>query len=404
MKSDLQQLFPADRRPFWSPILEKEGLQEIRLRTDKPAAVFLEGKEFFVGKDGALTKLWQDAYLPGRREMEGFLHHICHYSPYAYEDELRQGYLTVEGGHRIGIAGQVVLEQDGSIRTIKNISYINIRISHQIKGAADGVLPYLYEGGKIKNVLIISPPGCGKTTLLRDLVRQVSDGNAYGEGRCVGLVDERSEIAGCFMGIPQNDIGMRTDVLDACPKEKGMMLLLRSMAPGVIAIDELGGAQEVEALRLASYCGVGVLATAHGTDVRDVMGRILQDGNSRDRILQDGNSMDGIEQRRGGLEIFDLFVVMKRIDGVPAIKTVIGKEEAYASFAGRRYDPDRVFGPGSVVQAAVHPSAKGDPDSGGIAGNFNERDRVWKGNLTGMLQESGRKGAGALPERFVTYL
>ena len=112
MKSDLQQLFPADMRPFWSHILEIDGLQEIRLRTDKPAAVLIEGKEFFVGKGGMLTKLWQDAYLPGRREIEGLLNHICHYSPYAYEDELRQGYLTVEGGHRVGIAGQVVLEND----------------------------------------------------------------------------------------------------------------------------------------------------------------------------------------------------------------------------------------------------------------------------------------------------
>ena len=382
MKNDLQQLFPADKRPFWSPILEKDGLQEIRLRTDKPVAVMLEGKEFFVGKTGMLTAFWQEAYLPGHREMEGLLNHICHYSPYAYEDELRQGYLTVEGGHRIGIAGQVVLENDGSIRTIKNVSCINIRISHQIKGAADRVLPFLYEGEKMKNVLIVSPPGCGKTTLLRDLVRQVSDGNAYGEGRCVGLVDERSEIAGCFMGIPQNDIGMRTDVLDACPKEKGMMLLLRSMAPRVIAIDELGGAQEVEALRLASYCGVGILATAHGADVEDVMVRILQGRNS----------------------IFDLFVILDRINGVPTIKRVLGKEEAYASFAGRQYDLDGVPGTGRVVPAAVYPAAEGYPDHGGDIGNFDERNWLRKGNASGMLPESGTKAAGALQDRFITYL
>jgi stage III sporulation protein AA len=122
MKKQLLQLFPADKRPFWSCVAEKEALQEIRLRADKPASVFLGGKEFFVGKDGALTKLWQEAYRPDRAELEGLLNHICHYSPYAYEDELRQGFLTVAGGHRVGIAGQVVLENDGNIRTIKNIS------------------------------------------------------------------------------------------------------------------------------------------------------------------------------------------------------------------------------------------------------------------------------------------
>jgi len=393
MNHDLLQLFPADKRSFWSCVLGKSGLQEIRLRTDKPASVILEGKEFFVGRDGKLTNRRQEALLPAGAEIEGVLNHICHYSPYAYEDELRQGYLTVEGGHRVGIAGQVVLERDGTIRTIKNISCINIRISHQIKGAADGVLPFLYEGGRIKNVLIISPPGCGKTTILRDLIRQVSDGNAFGEGCCVGLVDERSEIAGCCLGIPQNDIGMRTDVLDACPKEQGMMLLLRSMAPRVIAIDELGGTRELEALRVASYCGVGILATAHGTDVQDVWERIGLPGRGA------GHGTIG-----NTLEIFDLFLVLDRIDGVPAIKSVLGKEEAYASFAGRGYDPDRLPWPGNVVQAAVHPEAESYQGHGGNTGNFDERDRIWKGNASGMLQESGDKAAGALQDRFITYL
>ena len=174
------------------------------------------------------------------KELEEILEHICHYSPYAFEEELRRGFVTVAGGHRVGVAGQAILETDGGIRTLKNISFLNIRVAHQVKGAADRVMPEMYRNGMLRSALIISPPGCGKTTLLRDLIRQISDGNAYGRGMTVGVVDERSESAGSFLGRPQNDVGMRTDVLDSCPKDKGMLLLLRSMSPRVVAIGTAG--------------------------------------------------------------------------------------------------------------------------------------------------------------------
>ena len=151
--------------------------------------------------------------------------------------------------------------------------------------------------------MIISPPGCGKTTLLRDLIRQISDGNAYGQGMTVGVVDERSELAGSFQGRPQNDMGMRTDVLDGCPKEIGMLLLLRSMSPRVIAIDELGSEGELSALEQASACGCGILATVHGTDRRDV-------------------------ERRFGLEsgawekMFDLFFILGKEKGKCIVRRI----------------------------------------------------------------------------------
>lgn len=201
------------------------------------------------------------------------LQHVCSYSFYAYEEELKRGYLTAPGGHRIGVAGQAVLSENGQVRSLKNISFLNIRVAHECKGAADGILEGVYRGGNVRNVLILSEPGGGKTTLLRDLVRQISDGCSYGRGRSVGVVDERSEIAGCYQGKPQLDVGMRTDVMDGCPKMAGMMMLLRSMAPEVLAVDELGSREELEVLKGAAACGCRVLATAHGNSLEDLVKR-----------------------------------------------------------------------------------------------------------------------------------
>lgn len=271
MENSVLQLFPLEYRPMWRQAAAMQGqLQEIRLRAGQPVILHMEGREYFLGADGSLITDSMRAYRMEGRELGNILEHICHYSPYAFEEEIRQGFLTACGGHRIGVAGQAVLEQDGSVRTIKNISFLNIRIAHQVKGAADGVLSSVYSEGRLKSTLIISPPCCGKTTLLRDLIRQVSDGNRFAEGMTVGVVDERSELAGAFMGIPQNDMGMRTDVLDSCPKAVGMLLLLRSMAPEVIAIDELGNREELAALERASACGCRVLATAHGSSLEEV--------------------------------------------------------------------------------------------------------------------------------------
>ncbi len=265
------KIFPKSFHIFMGQAAKLAGeINEIRMRVHAPIIIRSLGREYFIDPKGNMIHNIEQAYRMNEHEMELFLQYSCRDSVYAFEEEIKKGFLTIQGGHRIGIAGQVVLDSYSNIKTIKNITCFNIRIAHEIKNAAKNILPFLYYNNRLQNTLIISPPGCGKTTMLRDIIRQVSNGNKYGEACQISIVDERSEIAGCYQGIPQNDVGLRTDVMDACPKQIGMMMLLRSMSPQVMAIDELGGKEDVEALIHVINSGCSILVTMHGENIEEV--------------------------------------------------------------------------------------------------------------------------------------
>lgn len=242
--------------------LDFAELQEIRLRINKPLIIVYRNQEKVLPMDSS------EKYYVTKEDVRETMDYISHYSLYAYEKELKQGFLTIEGGHRVGVMGKVVLEGT-TVKNIQYISSVNIRIAHEKIGCADRVMKHITKDREVCHTLIISPPRCGKTTLLRDIIRQISDGNDFVKGVTVGVVDERSEIGGCYQGIAQNQLGMRTDILDCCPKAEGMLMLIRSMSPQVLAIDEIGTAEEIHAVEYAMQCGCKLIASVHGLDMEE---------------------------------------------------------------------------------------------------------------------------------------
>lgn len=286
-RDEILKIFSLNLRRMISNLeLDFEKLQEIRLRVNGPLIIIYDNKEYFITKESNLAVIQEDAYYVAQNEIRETMEYISNYSMYAFEDEIKQGFITIQGGHRIGIAGKTILEND-KIKNIKHISFINIRLSHQVKGCANKVLPYIMSGhDDIYHTLIISPPRCGKTTLLRDVIRQLSNGDSKYAGVSVGVIDERSEIGACYMGVPQNELGIRTDILDCCPKANGMMMLIRSMSPRIIAVDEVGSREDIEAIEYVINCGCKLIATVHGASIEDIKSKPILGRLVREKIFE----------------------------------------------------------------------------------------------------------------------
>ena len=275
------------------PTQALQQLEEIRIRTNTDTLLISGGREYSLRDGDEITA----------EVLEEILNRLLDYSYYAYEEELSRGYITIEGGHRVGICGRVTLE-NGQVHLIKDVSSLNIRRSREITGASEKILGAVLSPAKVpaegvpnagipagcggdrspvpsdmsgscssaagcgrmlvRNTLIISPPKCGKTTMLRDLARNLSNA-----GFRIGICDERSEIAGCYDGKTSYDLGPRTDVLDGCPKADGILMLIRAMSPDVVMTDEIGKPEDAAAIRSALSAGVKIITTIHGSSFED---------------------------------------------------------------------------------------------------------------------------------------
>lgn len=240
---------------------------EIRLIAGKPFVIRYPDGDYYLTPRSVLSRSPAGAVTVTGAQLGELLERITRSSLYSVRDELRSGYITIEGGHRVGIAGTAVMD-NGSVGFIRNISAMNIRLANEVIGAADAISGHILSGGTVRSTLIISPPGAGKTTMLRDIARMLSQ-----RGFAVSIADERCEIAAMHGGRSAFELGGLTSVMDNCPKAEAMLMLLRSMSPDVIITDEIGTRADAEAVRSIMNSGVAVIASAHGRSIEQIMKR-----------------------------------------------------------------------------------------------------------------------------------
>jgi stage III sporulation protein AA len=287
---------------------------EFRLRVNQPFEVNCGRESFWLQGDGGISSNPAHSLIISPDLLKKTINSITTGSFYAVDDEIAQGYLALPGGHRVGFSGKAVLNS-GEIRFIRNISSLNFRIAREVKGIARPILPLLWKEGQILKTLILSPPACGKTTLLRDIIRELSYGvpGLKIPAFHIGLIDERSEVAGSYQGVTQMDVGPRTDILDSCPKRLGVYLLLRSMSPQVIATDEIGRDEDIAILEDIINAGVSFIATAHARNLAEAalrpgLKKILESG-AVERLIVLSNrlgigTIESVTSGIGGLELW----------------------------------------------------------------------------------------------------
>ncbi|WP_082233869.1 stage III sporulation protein AA [Halobacillus massiliensis] len=255
------RLFPKTYHSTLSRHVSWKTVQEIRLRALKSIEV--------ISADKVISIPHSELSM---NEMTYVLNQVSHFSLYKFKEEVKEGFITIQGGHRVGLAGKANLDK-GKVATLKDITFMNIRIARSHLEAGRNLVPFLQEDGQWLNTLIVGPPHSGKTTILRTLARVAGTEAGETGSKKVAIVDERSEIAACQDGIPQLNVGERTDVMDGCPKAIGLMMMIRSMSPEIIIVDEMGGLTDAEAVQEAVYSGVQVICSVHGASLESVAKR-----------------------------------------------------------------------------------------------------------------------------------
>lgn len=296
--TDITRIFPSDIKKCLYSINLDEA-QEIRLIRGQPIMIHYCDGDYYLNRKGVLSVSSRNGIVITKSDIDYIMERTSKSSLYSVEDELKNGYITISGGHRIGIAGTAVIK-GGKVEFIKNVSAMNIRIANEIIGVSHDVVKKIKEQG-IANTLIVSPPGCGKTTLLRDIARELSE-----LGHCVGIADERCEIAAMHDGKAGFMIGSRSVVMEACPKSYAMECLMRTMSPDVIVTDELGQEGDARAVYNAINSGVSVIATAHGRDTKQLIKR---------KVFKEL------------VPLFDIIIVLSKREGVGTIESVIENDK-----------------------------------------------------------------------------
>ena len=289
------QVLPSVIRKYMCNVNLDEAL-EIRLITGKPFCIQYPDGDYYLTSKSLLSQNPGGAIIVNGAHIAEMLERITKSSVYSVKDEIRNGYITIDGGHRVGIAGTAVTEK-GSVDFIRDISAMNIRIANEVIGAADSVMDKLISDTGVKNTLIISPPCAGKTTFLRDIARSLS----Y-KGYAVSVADERCEIAAMSHGKSSFDLGRKTSVMDNCPKAEAMIMLLRSMSPDVIVTDEIGTEKDENAVMTALNSGVAVIASIHGKNISQIKKR---------------KNMSELA------EVFDVIIVLSKRLGAGTIEEII---------------------------------------------------------------------------------
>lgn len=269
---------PENRAAALAETAGQEKIEELRLRCGEAPCVRIDGRE----RPLALPPVTAD-------ELRETVSRASRYSLHSFADSMKNGFLPLAGGHRLGLCGTAVTES-GEVTGIRRISSLNLRIARQIDSLDGVILPYI-EGKPLFSLLVLAPPGCGKTTLVREWVRLVSDA-----GHTVAVADERGEIAGLSEGVPQFRIGRHTDILEGCSKKQAALMLLKTMSPELLAMDEITSPEDIEAVALCAHCGTAVLATAHAADLTDLGRRPLY-------------------RRLLSLGVFERVLVISRADG-----------------------------------------------------------------------------------------